>query len=99
MPLPHHTTNQMVMLLCKIPNEHKLTIIGSNSEIAILEGPDQSQYAFYFGDADLEKFKQYASVTRNFDGNDEDGNPEYNDDDFDIDEDVLSHFINDNLNC
>jgi hypothetical protein len=45
------------------------------------------------------KFKQYASVTRNFDGNDEDGNPEYNyDDDFDIDEDVLSHFI-DNLNC
>jgi hypothetical protein len=65
-------------------NEHKLTIIGSNSEIA-LEGPDQSQYAFYFGDADLEKFKQYASVTRNFDGNDEDGNPEYNDDDFDID--------------
>jgi hypothetical protein len=41
---------------------NKLTIIGSNSEIAILEGPDQSQYAFYFGDADLEKLNNMPQL-------------------------------------
>lgn len=77
--------------------ESNLNVLGNNDEIAILEGPDQEMYAFYFGDK-TEVFKPYASLSRKYTGNDEEGNKEYEyGDDFDIDSDVISSYVNDNL--
>ena len=76
----------------------ELTTIGLNTEIAILKGPDESLYVFYYGNHNKKDFMEYAAVTRKYIGRDEDGGPEYEyDNDFEIDADVITNFVNDNL--
>ena len=81
------------------PKESKLKVVGYNREIALLTAPDGSMYVFYYYDIDRNNFAQYASLERTYTGKDEDGDPQYDYDteNFEIDGDVLSHYVNDNL--
>jgi hypothetical protein len=80
------------------PKHPQLTPIAFNSEICIFKGPDGAMYAFYHDNVDKNDLKEYASLTRHYVGKDEDGQPEYDyDDDFEIDADVISNYVNDNI--
>ena len=81
-----------------IAENPELKVVAINREIAILQAPDGSLYAFYYYDTPKAAFMDYASVSRRFVGKDEDGDPEYEyDEDFDIDADVVGNYVNYNL--
>lgn len=76
----------------------ELESIAHNGEIAILQGPDKSLYVFDYWGIDKKEFVPYASVTRRYVGKDETGDPQYDyDENFDIDDNVISNYVNDNL--
>lgn len=81
----------------KKPSANKLTLVAMNKELALFSD-GKKLYGFYFGDIDHEKVKDYANRMRKFVGKDENGNNEYEyDDNFDIDDNTISHYVNDNL--
>jgi hypothetical protein len=82
----------------KQPVEHQLDVVAINKEVAILKAPDGGLFVFYYHDIPKEKFAEYASLTRHYVGKDEEGKADYEyDEDFDIDANVISNFVNDNL--
>jgi len=83
----------------KTPIESPMKVLAYNSEMAILKSKDGNLYLFYFSDMDKSNFAEYASLTRRYVGRDENGDPEYEyNDDFEIDSDVISNYVNDNAN-
>lgn len=79
------------------PAKTALNLVAMNKELALFSD-GKSLYAFYFGDIDHEKVKDYANRMRKFVGKDENGDKEYEyDDNFDIDDNTISHYVNDNL--
>ena len=82
----------------KIPKNPQLQVLCTNYDISILKGLDGALYCFHFAFKDKEEFAEYAPVTRHYVGKDEDGKPEYKyDTDFEIDNNVISNYVNDNL--
>ena len=83
----------------KMAKNPQLTPIVNNSEITILKDPKGQMYAIYHDAIDREEFYPYASVERKYAGKDEDGDPQYDYDfeNVEIDGDVVSNYVNDNL--
>jgi hypothetical protein len=76
----------------------KLGIVADNGELAIFKSEDGTLYVFYYDHIDREEFKEYADIE--IIGYDDDGEGGYDaeySDDWDIDEDVLFNYVNDNL--
>ena len=81
----------------KVPEKIEFKVLASNYDIAIVQAPDESLYCFNFAFRNKEEFAEYAPVIRRYVGKSEDG-PEYDyDTDFDIDSEVISNYVNDNL--
>ena len=80
------------------PKNIQLIAIAYNSEIAILKSKNGVLYVFNYDFIDKDKFFDYAEVEKKYVGKDEDGYPEYEYGDFEIDRDVLERYINANLN-
>lgn len=82
----------------KTPETESLEVIAYNNEIAILKSHKGELFLFYYGDINRDEFSEYASVTRRYVGKDENGEPEFEyDKNFDIDADVISNYVNDNI--
>lgn len=78
--------------------EGNYEVIGYNTEVAILKDKKGNLFAFYYYDVDNSELEPYADVEREYVGKDEDGMPDYDyADEFDIDEDVISSYVNDNI--
>lgn len=77
----------------------QLEPISSNSEITIFKDPQGQLYSFYNDSVDKKELYPYASVERHYDGKDEDGEPQYtyDFDNVEIDGNVISNYVNDNL--
>lgn len=71
-------------------------VIYHDDEMAILDNNGEL-YLFHYGDIDKNEFNDSAERDSTFIGKDEDGEPEYEYSDFDIDNDVLEHYVNNNL--
>ena len=73
-------------------------VIGYNGEVAILKNKKGNLFTFYYYDMDNSEFEPYADIEREYVGKDEDGMPDYDyADEFDIDGDVISSYVNDNI--
>jgi len=73
-------------------------VIGYNGEVAILKNKKGNLFAFHYYDMDNSEFEPYADIEREYVGKDEDGMPDYDyADEFDIDEDVIASYVNDNI--
>jgi len=82
----------------KQPKQVQLEPIAFNREVILFKSPDGAMYVFYHDNIDKNALKDYASLTRHYVGKDEEGQPDYDyDDDFEINADVISHYVNDNL--
>jgi hypothetical protein len=80
------------------PKQKQLEVLAKNNEIAILKSRTGELFLFEFNNVDKNNYMDYASVTRRYVGKDEDGNPDYEyDKDFEIDSDVISNYVNDNI--
>lgn len=80
------------------PKQRMFNVVYYNREIVILNDKEGNQYAFIYDSIPREDFEEYAEIPRVYIGKDEDGDPEFEySDDWDIDEDVLDRYINDNL--
>jgi len=80
------------------PKHIILHVIAYNGEIALLKSADGTLYVFFYQNVDKKVLKNYASVEMTHVGKDEDGNPDYDyGDDFDIDDQVFTNYVNDNL--
>ena len=80
------------------PKQKQLEVLAKNNEIAILKSRTGELFLFEFNNVDRNNYMDYASVTRRYVGKDEDGNPDYEyDKDFEIDSDVISNYVNDNI--
>lgn len=78
--------------------EGDFEVVGYNQELAILSNRVGALFAFYYYDIDNSELEQYADIPREYIGKDEDGMPDYDyADEFDIDEDVISSYVNDNI--
>lgn len=76
----------------------QLKPIAFNREIILFKAPDGAMYVFYHDNLDKNSLKDYASITRHYVGKDEEGHPQYDyDNDFEVDADVISNYVNDNL--
>lgn len=97
--LPNHPANQPDPVYRKgtrVKNP-ELDVIGYNPELALVKSSDGSLYVFNYDHIDREEFLNYAD--REVIGSEPDGEGGYDDeysDEWDIDEDVLTSFINDN---
>lgn len=98
--LPNHPANQADPQYSKgthIKNP-KLQVVGYNGEFAFVKGEDGILYAFYYDGIDRDEFLDY--VDREIIGAEPDGEGGYDNeysDEWDIDDDVLSDYINDNI--
>lgn len=76
----------------------KFIVLSYNGEMALLKGEDGNIYAFYYDMVDRNDFEEYADreiVDRYPDG---EGGWDFDySDDWDVDDDVLQNYINDNL--
>ncbi len=72
----------------------ELIVVGYNGEFALVKGQDGSMYAFYYDNIDRDDFSNY--VDREVIGDDGEGYNEYSDE-WDIDDEVLTDYINDNI--
>ena len=78
--------------------EGDFKVVGYNQEVAILSNKKGQLFALYYYDIDNSELEQYADIGRTYIGNDEDGMPDFEySDEFDIDEDVISSYVNDNI--
>lgn len=81
------------------PKQRIFNVVYYNREIVILNDKQGNEYAFIYDSIPREDFEEYAEIPRVYVGKDEDGDPDFEySDDWDIDEDVLDRYINDNLN-
>lgn len=80
------------------PKHAKLEPIAFNREVILFKTSDGALYVFYHDNLDKNSLKDYASLTRHYVGKDEEGHPQYDyDNDFEVDADVISNYVNDNL--
>lgn len=97
--LPNHPANQEDPQYGKgthIKNP-KLIVLGYNGEFALVKGEDGTMYAFYYDGIDRDEFLDY--VDREIIGSEPDGEGGYDNeysDEWDIDDEVLTDYINDN---
>lgn len=82
----------------RVSKQNLFDVIAYNRESAILQAKDGSLYYFFYDMIDKDDFMPYAEVPRDYVGKDEDGEPEFEYGDFDIDSDVIENYVNDNLN-
>jgi len=80
-----------------IPNSEPLKVILYNREMAILKGADGSYYAFFYDSVDRNDFAQYAEREETLVGKDDTGDPDIEFGDFEINNDVIQGYVNDNL--
>lgn len=66
-------------------------------EFFLLE-KDGQQYIFSIGRFSKNELAPYAEIEQTYTGKDEDGDPQFDQEDFTIDESVVEGFVNDNLN-
>ncbi len=98
--LPDHPANQSEPQYSKgthIKNP-KLIVLGYNGEFALVKGEDGTMYAFYYDGVDKDEFVDY--VDREVIDTYPDGEGGYDvdySDDWDIDDEVLTDYINDNI--
>lgn len=79
------------------PKEKRAVVLALNREIAILK-IDSQLLLFPYDMLDRNDFFPYATVERRYVGKDEDGQPDYEyDNDFEIDADTISNYVNDNI--
>lgn len=72
--------------------------VSHNGEVAILKNKKGNLFVFYYHNMDDSEFEPYADIEREYVGKDEDGMPDYvYADEFDIDEDVIASYVNDNI--
>ena len=77
------------------PRQKFVEIKYDNAEIAIFKDLKSGEmYAFYYGDIDTDLLEPYAEREGFIDA---DGDIEYDDDDFEINDDVLENYVNDNF--
>lgn len=77
----------------------KLSIVAENGELAIFKSEDGTLYTFYYDHIDKNEFEEYADIE--IIGYEDDGEGGYDaeySDDWDIDEDVIFNYVNDNIN-
>jgi len=79
------------------PKQNVLTVVSYNREIALLADASGGLYVFYYGEIPKQEFADFASTEKTFVGKDEDGQPEYELGDFEVDGEVLERYINTNL--
>jgi hypothetical protein len=80
------------------PSNKQLKVIAFNRDIAILKSNSGDLFLFEYNNVEREDYEQYASIMRTYIGKDEDGFPDYSyDDEFEITDDVVSNYINDNI--
>jgi hypothetical protein len=79
------------------PKSEPLKVVMYNKEIAILKGEDGSYYAFFYDSIDHKDFAEYAEREEMYAGM-ADGEPDFEYGDFEIDENVIQAYVNDNLN-
>lgn len=97
--LPNHPANQADPQYSRgthIKNP-KLIVVGYNGEFAFVKGEDGTMYAFYYDGIDRDDFEEYAD--REIIGAEPDGEGGYDNeysDEWDIDDEVLTDYINDN---
>jgi hypothetical protein len=77
------------------PKSFPYKILANTGESAIFE-KDGKLYYFNYDGLDKDDFEDYADVPRIDMGPDEDGFPDYEYGDWDIDEEVVSNYLNDN---
>jgi hypothetical protein len=72
--------------------------VSHNGEVAILKDKKGNLFAFHYYGMDNSEFEPYADIEREYVGKDEDGMPDYDyADEFDIDGDVITSYVNDNI--
>jgi hypothetical protein len=80
----------------KIPNP-SFNVIGYNGEFALVQG-NGGMYVFYYDNIDKSEFEEYADKVAIDSYPSGDGGTDYDySDDWDIDDEVLENYINDNL--
>ena len=79
-------------------NNPKFGVLSYNREMALLKGEDGNIYAFYYDMIDRDSFEEYADLVVVDTQPDGEGgvDVEYGDD-WEIDEDVIENYVNDNL--
>lgn len=78
------------------PKNKQFNIAANTGESAIFE-KDGELYYFYYGNMDKDDFKDYADVPKIYVGKDEDGMPDYDEGEWEIDDEVVSNYLNDNV--
>lgn len=79
------------------PREKKIEVLAFNREIAILKAESQL-LLFPYDHIERREFMPYAAVERRYVGKDEHGEPDFEyDEDFQIDAETISNFVNDNI--
>ena len=81
------------------PKYKPLDLVHFNKEIAIFKDDANKLFVFYYFDKDKDDFKDYAAINYRYSGkNSIDSEPEYDFEEWNIDGDVLTRYVNDNLN-
>jgi hypothetical protein len=78
------------------PENKQFNIAANTGESAIFEKNGELYY-FYYGNMDKDDFKDYADVPKLYVGKDEDGMPDYDEGEWEIDDEVVSNYLNDNV--
>lgn len=80
------------------PKYKPLHLQSYNSEVAIFADDHHKLFVFYYEHLNKNVFKDYAEMTKHVVGKDAEGHPEFEySDDWDIDGNILSRYVNDNL--
>lgn len=80
------------------PSKDEFETVYHDDEYFILQNKKGEYYLWYIDNAERSDYKEYAYVERHYTGKDEDGDPQYDDDDdWEVDGGVVERYINDNL--
>lgn len=80
----------------KVVNK-QFEVIAYNPEIAILKNAKGELYVFDYYNLDKGELEPYAQIEKTFVGKDEEGQPDFDYGDFDVDADVIEAYVNDNI--
>lgn len=75
----------------------KFKLVYANDEIAIFKGVDNKLYVFYHYHIDKDDYADYASRQKTFIGKDEEGIPDFEYGEFEIEPYMIESYVNDNL--
>lgn len=78
--------------------EGNYSVIYINNEYSILTDNAGNFYYFYYYLIDKKDFAQYSEVPRHYLGKDENGEPSFDYEDFEITSEAIESYINDNIN-